>query len=128
MAAVTIKREEVIREIQVLYSLRRRPTRKVDQPIGFGIRQRSQQHSVHDAENSGACPETQCQRKHGHKREARILQERPQASAKDLEEYERLLAERFTEDPDLPQSPAVAQAATKRQKRLEQLYKKLFGS
>lgn len=59
---------------------------------------------------------------------ARILRERPQASPKDLEEYERLLAERFTEDPDLAKSPAVAQAAAKRQKRLEQLYEKLFGS
>jgi hypothetical protein len=59
---------------------------------------------------------------------ARILRERPQASPKDIEEYERLLAERLTEDPDLPKSPAVAQAATKRQKRLEQLYEKLFGS
>jgi hypothetical protein len=59
---------------------------------------------------------------------ARILRERPQASPEDLEEYERLLAERFTEDPELPKSPAVAQTAAKRQKRLEQLYEKLFGS
>jgi hypothetical protein len=58
---------------------------------------------------------------------ARIMQERPQASPEDIEEYERLLAERFTEDPDLPKSPTVAQADVKRQKRLEQLYKKLFG-
>ena len=58
---------------------------------------------------------------------ARILRERPQASPADIEEYERLLAERFTEDPDLPKAPAVAQVVTKRQKRLEQLYKKLFG-
>jgi len=57
----------------------------------------------------------------------RILKERPQASAEDIEEYERLLAERFTEDPNLPKSPTLAQAATKREKRLEQLYKKLFG-
>jgi hypothetical protein len=57
-----------------------------------------------------------------------ILHDRPQACAGDIEEYERLLAERFTEDPDLPKSPTVAQAAAKREKRLEQLYKKLFGS
>jgi hypothetical protein len=57
----------------------------------------------------------------------RILQERPQASPEDIEEYERLLAERFTEDPDLPMSPAAAQAVAKREKRLELLYKKLFG-
>jgi hypothetical protein len=59
---------------------------------------------------------------------ARILHERPQAGPEDIDEYERLLAERFTEDPDLPASPAVAEAAVKRQQRLEQLYKKLFGS
>jgi hypothetical protein len=58
---------------------------------------------------------------------ARILQERPQASPEDIDEYERLLAERFTEDPDLPKSPAVAQTAAKRQRRLQQLYEKLFG-
>ena len=56
-----------------------------------------------------------------------ILQNRPQASPADIEEYERLLAERFTEDPDLPKSPAAAQAATNREHRLEQLYAKLFG-
>ena len=37
-----------------------------------------------------------------------ILQERPQASPADIEEYERLLAERFAEDPDLPKSPIAA--------------------
>lgn len=57
-----------------------------------------------------------------------ILQDRPQASPKDIEEYERLLAERFTEDPDLEKSPTAAQATAKRQERLEQLHKKLFGS
>jgi hypothetical protein len=59
---------------------------------------------------------------------ARILRERPQASPEEIEEYERLLAERFTEDPDLPKSPAVAKAAAHRERRLEQLYQKLFGS
>jgi hypothetical protein len=49
-------------------------------------------------------------------------------SSEDIAEYERLLAERFTEDPDLPKSTAVAQAAARRQKRLEQLYEKLFGT
>jgi hypothetical protein len=58
----------------------------------------------------------------------RILKERPEASPEEIEEYERLLAERFTEDPDLPRSPAISQATAKREKRLEQLYKKLFGS
>jgi hypothetical protein len=58
----------------------------------------------------------------------RILRERPQASPEDIEEYERLLAERFAEDPDLPKSPAFAQAASKCEKRQEQLSQKLFGA
>jgi hypothetical protein len=49
----------------------------------------------------------------------RILKERPQASTEDIEEYERLLAERFTEDPNLPRSSAFAQAASQREKRLQ---------
>jgi len=57
-----------------------------------------------------------------------ILRDRPEAAPADIEEYERLLAERFTEDPDLPRSPAAAQAIAKREKRLEELYNKLFGS
>lgn len=56
-----------------------------------------------------------------------ILQNRPQACAADIEEYERLLAERFAQDPDLPQSPTMVQAVANREKRLEQLYQKLFG-
>jgi len=38
---------------------------------------------------------------------ARILAERPQACPKDIEEYELLLAERFTEDPDKAKSPTA---------------------
>ncbi|MBI1916343.1 MAG: hypothetical protein HYS12_16665 [Planctomycetes bacterium] len=56
-----------------------------------------------------------------------ILQNRPQATPADIEEYERLLAERFARDPDLPRSPALAQAEAAREKRLEELHKKLFG-
>jgi hypothetical protein len=56
-----------------------------------------------------------------------ILQNRPQASPADIEEYERLLAERFTVDPDLPQSPGVVAAVTQREQRLKQLHRKLFG-
>jgi hypothetical protein len=59
---------------------------------------------------------------------SRILEERPETRPEDIEEYERLLAERFTEDPDLPKSPAVAKAAARRETRLEQLYKELFGA
>jgi hypothetical protein len=57
-----------------------------------------------------------------------ILRDRPQASPADLEEYERLLSERFTVDPDLPKSPAATRDATDRERRLEQLYQMLFGS
>ena len=55
------------------------------------------------------------------------LQDRPHACPAELEEYERFLAERFTLDPDLPKSPAAAQADDHREKRLQELYKKLFG-
>ena len=57
-----------------------------------------------------------------------ILQDRPQVCPADIEEYERLLAERFTQDPDLPRSPTTVQAAATREKRLAELFKKLFGS
>jgi hypothetical protein len=56
-----------------------------------------------------------------------IPQNMPQASPADIEEYERLLAERFTVDPDLPQSPAVVAAVAQREQRLKQLHGKLFG-
>ena len=58
---------------------------------------------------------------------AAILRGRPQACPADIEEYERLLAERFTADPDMPKAPADDRATCKREKRLEQLYAKLFG-
>jgi hypothetical protein len=57
-----------------------------------------------------------------------ILQERPQASPADIAEYERLVAERFTEDPDLPKAPTAARAVADRERRLGQLHKKLFGT
>ena len=44
----------------------------------------------------------------------------------DIAEYERLLAERFTRDPDLPMSPQDADDAAQREDRIAQLYKKLF--
>jgi hypothetical protein len=54
-------------------------------------------------------------------------QNRPQVSQADIDEYERLLAERFTVDPDLPQTHTLKAAATQRETRLQQLYMKLFG-
>lgn len=53
---------------------------------------------------------------------ARILDENPQAAPEEIDEYERLLAERFATDPDLPPSPE----AERRESRLAELYRKLF--
>jgi hypothetical protein len=53
-----------------------------------------------------------------------ILDNNPQASTRDLQEYERLLAQRFTVDPDLETEPSLD--ARSREERLEQLYHKLF--
>jgi hypothetical protein len=55
------------------------------------------------------------------------LRNRLQASPADIEEYERLLAERFTVDPDMPMSPTTARAVAQREQRLQQLHQKLFG-
>lgn len=44
----------------------------------------------------------------------------------DIEEYERLLSERFTRDPDLPMSPRDADDVAQREDRIAQLYQKLF--
>jgi hypothetical protein len=57
---------------------------------------------------------------------AKILEERPQAAPEDIEEYERLLSERFTVDPDLPASPEAARALDEQESRLEELSRKLF--
>lgn len=55
----------------------------------------------------------------------RILSERPQAAPEDIEEYERLLAERFLRDPSLPEPAAAPER--RRDDRLRELYDKLFG-
>ena len=44
----------------------------------------------------------------------------------DIEEYERLLSERFTRDPDLPISPQQAHDFDEAEDRIEQLHKKIF--
>jgi hypothetical protein len=44
----------------------------------------------------------------------------------DLEEYERLLSERFTRDPDLPMSPQQAHDVDLAEDRIETLHKKIF--
>lgn len=63
---------------------------------------------------------------------ARVLAENPEAQPEDVEEYERLLAERFTVDPDVVPvgAPAALRdeelAGEQRESRLLQLYHKLF--
>ena len=64
-----------------------------------------------------------------------ILANRPDAVPEDIQEYERLLAQRFTVEPSrVPvgvglTAPAAApdQAGPLREARLRELYKKLFG-
>ena len=66
-----------------------------------------------------------------------LTQNNPQASPQDVEEYERLLSERFTVDPSLPAAHTAANsdlnAAPKalspeqeREVRLKVLYQKLY--
>jgi hypothetical protein len=61
-----------------------------------------------------------------------ILANNPEAQPEDLEEYERLLAQRFTEDPDEESaaSPVASgqpqSASQKREARIKELYQKLF--
>ena len=43
-----------------------------------------------------------------------------------MDEYERLLSERFTRDPDVAAAP-MAEAVSVREERLGHLYQKLFG-
>lgn len=44
----------------------------------------------------------------------------------DIEEYERLLSERFTRDPDVPMSPQQADEVDRAEQRITQLAQKLF--
>ena len=58
------------------------------------------------------------------------LLSRPSVAPADVEEYERLLSERFTRDPNRPgiaAAPALpAKSRDPREVRLEELHKKLF--
>lgn len=62
-----------------------------------------------------------------------ILANNPQADPKDIQEYERLLSLRFSEDPDeeLASSPVAEQSRTvseEREARIQELHRKLFRS
>ena len=62
-----------------------------------------------------------------------VLENSPQAQPSDLEEYERLLSLRFTEDPD--QKPAASPSEhgetgvdMEREGQIKELHRKLFSS
>lgn len=60
----------------------------------------------------------------------RVLALRPEADPADLDEYERLLAERFAVDPDqapASQPEALMEKTDSAENRLAELYEKLFG-
>jgi len=56
-----------------------------------------------------------------------ILQTRPEATPQDIDEYQRLLAERFLVDPSLPRSPESDRVDRSREERIHLLYQKLFN-
>jgi hypothetical protein len=56
----------------------------------------------------------------------RNLINRPQVAPADVEEYERLLSERFTMDPSIQASPQQQAVIQAREARIQQLYHKLF--
>ena len=58
----------------------------------------------------------------------KILDDRPQASPEDIDEYERLLSQRFTVDPDLPMDADESALRDDDEARLEELYNKLFAN
>ncbi len=55
-----------------------------------------------------------------------ILQASPTAAPEDVAEYQRLLAERFTVDPDLPRDAVSINVMEGKKARLKELRKKLF--
>jgi len=56
-----------------------------------------------------------------------ILDDNLEAAPQDLDEYERLLAEQFVDDPDVPAAPAGASLQGERDARLRELHQRLFG-
>jgi hypothetical protein len=56
----------------------------------------------------------------------RLLQDNPQAEPGEVEEYERLLSERFTVDPDMPKAPEASAAEDERESRLQELFQKFY--
>ena len=46
-----------------------------DEPLGFRVGQRTEQHGIHDAEDRRVRSDAQCDREHGHRGEAGIVQQ-----------------------------------------------------
>jgi len=57
----------------------------------------------------------------------RLLHERPGLTRADIDEYHRLQGERFLVNPLLPKSPDEEKAATERENRIKELYRKMYG-
>jgi len=55
-----------------------------------------------------------------------MLAASPAATPQEIAEYEKLLAERFTVDPDLPRSPESLGLSQRKSDRLKELRRKLF--
>jgi hypothetical protein len=77
--------------------LARRACAQLDELVRFGIRQRPEQDGIDHAEDSGVGPDTERQREHRHRGEARILPQHPHAET-------NVLNERFAEarSPNIP--------------------------
>jgi len=59
-------------------------------------------------------------------RKREIFEASPAATPQEIAEYEALLAERFTVDPDLPRGPEMLKLGQRKSERLKELQRKLF--
>ena len=57
----------------------------------------------------------------------RLLHERPALTRAEIDEYQRLQAERFRVNPLLPKSPDEERAINARKARIKELYRKIYG-
>jgi hypothetical protein len=55
-----------------------------------------------------------------------VLENKPQADAADIEEYQRLLSLRFTVNPEAQGAPEARERSADIEKRLRELHQKLF--
>lgn len=59
-------------------------------------------------------------------RKREIYEASPSATPQEIAEYQKLLAERFTVDPDLPRGPQMLELRQRKLERLKELQQKLF--